>query len=102
MTPNPDTDELGNLELPSYGIRRVQAAVVGDPQNPGHEVKLFDLGRDDVTGYAREILAFDPDLVGFSIYVWSTPTLVAVAREIKRRRPGCDRVWRAVLSCGVV
>ena len=41
----------------------------------------------------REILAFDPDIVGFSIYVWSTPTLVAVAREIKRRRPGCVVVF---------
>jgi radical SAM superfamily enzyme YgiQ (UPF0313 family) len=89
LTPRPDADELGNLQLPSYGIRRIQAAVVGDRQNPGHTVNLIDLGRDDVAGYVREILAFDPDIVGFSIFVWSTAALVAVAREIKRRRPGC-------------
>ena len=93
MTPPPDTDELGDLELPSYGIRRIQAAVVSDPQNPAHQVKLIDLGRDDVAGYVREILAFDPEIVGFSIYVWSTPALVAVAREIKRQRPGCIIVF---------
>lgn len=93
VTPRPDADELGPLELPSYGVRRVQAAVVGDLETPGHKVKLIDLGRDDVAGYAREILAFEPDIVGFSIYVWSTPCLVDVAREIRRRRPGCVIVF---------
>jgi radical SAM superfamily enzyme YgiQ (UPF0313 family) len=92
MTPKSDADELGHLQLPSYGIRRIQAAVVGD-RRYAHTVKLVDLGRDDVGGYVREILAFDPDLVGFSIYVWSTPTLVAVAREIKARSPGCVIVF---------
>ena len=93
LTPRPDTDELGNLQLPSYGIRRIQAAVVGDSRHPGHKVRLIDLGRDDVTAYVDEILAFEPELVGFSIYVWSTVTLVAVARAIKRRRPGCIIVF---------
>jgi radical SAM superfamily enzyme YgiQ (UPF0313 family) len=93
LTPRPDTEELGNLQLPSYGIRRIQAAVIGDRENPGHKVKLIDLGRDDVAGYVREILAFDPELIGFSIYVWSTATLVAVARLIKSQRPGCVIVF---------
>jgi hypothetical protein len=44
LTPRPDGDELGALHLPSFGIRRVQAAVVGDPQGAGHLVRLFDLG----------------------------------------------------------
>jgi radical SAM superfamily enzyme YgiQ (UPF0313 family) len=89
MTPRPDTDELGHLQLPSYGIRRIQAAVVGDLENPDHKVKLIDRGREDVAGYVRDIMAFEPDIVGFSIYVWSTPTLVAVAREVKNGRPHC-------------
>jgi radical SAM superfamily enzyme YgiQ (UPF0313 family) len=93
LTPRPDADELGPLVLPSYGIRRIQAAVAGDAENPGHRVKLIDLGRDDVAAYVRDILAFEPELVGFSIYVWSTPCLVQVAREIKRRRPGCTIVF---------
>jgi radical SAM superfamily enzyme YgiQ (UPF0313 family) len=93
LTPRPDADELGPLVLPSYGIRRIQAAVAGDAENPGHRVDLIDLGRDDVAAYVRDILAFEPDLVGFSIYVWSTPCLVQVAREIKRRRPGCVIVF---------
>lgn len=93
MTPQPDTDELGHLELPSFGIRRIHAAVVGDRQNPGHRVELIDFGRESLADYVRAIVDFEPDLVGFSIYVWSAPTLVAVAREVKRRRPDCVIVF---------
>lgn len=89
ITPLPDADELGPLRLPSYGVRRVQAAVVSDPNNPGHVVKLFDFGVADVAAYVEAILDFEPDILGFSIYVWSTPPLVAVAHEVKRRRPDC-------------
>lgn len=89
LTPLPDTDELGSARLPSYGIRRIQAAVAADPECPGHLVGLFDLGHADVTAYAESILAFEPDLLGLSVYVWSTECMVAVAREIKRRRPAC-------------
>ena len=87
VTPRPDADELGPLRLPSYGVRRVQAAVVGDPANPGHVVKLFDFSAGDVEDCVAELLAFEPDIVGFSIYVWSTPALITVARALKRRRP---------------
>lgn len=66
MTPRPDTDELGPLQLPRFGIRRIQAAVADNGE--GHKVKLIDFGREDVAGYVREILAFDPELAGFSIY----------------------------------
>jgi radical SAM superfamily enzyme YgiQ (UPF0313 family) len=93
LTPRPDADELGRLELPSYGIRRIQAALAGDASNPGHRVRLIDLRRPDLTAYVQELIAFEPDLVGFSIYVWSTAFLVAVAREIKRRRPRCIVVF---------
>lgn len=89
LTPRPDGDELGPLHLPSYGIRRIQAAVTGDPERPGDVVQLFDLGREDVARYVDQIVAFEPDLLGFSIYVWSTDCMVAVAREVKRRRPSC-------------
>jgi radical SAM superfamily enzyme YgiQ (UPF0313 family) len=89
LTPLPDTDELASVSLPSYGIRRIQASVTADGECPGHTVRLFDLGRADVNGYVQQILAFEPDVLGLSIYVWSTECLVAVAREVKRRRPSC-------------
>ncbi|MGE0222139.1 MAG: radical SAM protein [Acetobacteraceae bacterium] len=93
LTPDSDADEHGRLSLPSYGVRRVQAAVVADPERPGHVVRLIDLGREDVAAYVDEILSFEPDLLGFSLFVWSTDCLVAVAREVKRRRPSCAIVF---------
>ncbi len=93
MTPAPDTSELGELHLPSYGIRRILAAVVADPALADSQVALVDIGRPDVDAYVEAVLRFEPDLVGLSIYVWSTPCLVEVARRIKQRRPQCMVVF---------
>jgi radical SAM superfamily enzyme YgiQ (UPF0313 family) len=79
--------------MPSYGVRRIQAAVVSDLQRPDHVVRLFDRGEPDVEAYVRDILEFEPEILGLSIYVWSTACLVAVAQEVKRRRPGCVIVF---------
>jgi radical SAM superfamily enzyme YgiQ (UPF0313 family) len=87
MTPAPDTDEMGPLDLPSYGIHRILASVVADPGLAGAKVALIDMDRPDVNAYVDAIERFDPDLIGFSIYVWSTPCLIEVARRIKRLRP---------------
>ena len=87
MTPAPDTDEYGPLELPSYGIHRILAATMADPGLADARVSLIDVGRPDVDAYVSAIEHVDPDLIGFSIYVWSTPCLVEVARRVKRKRP---------------
>ena len=87
MTPAPDTDEHGPLRLPSYGIHRIVAATIADPQLASAKVSLVDVGQPDVDAYMSAIEHVDPDLIGFSIYVWSTPCLVDVARRVKRRRP---------------
>ncbi len=89
LTPRADGDEGGRMYLPSFGIRRIQAAVVADPLRPSHVVRLFDDELPNVSTYVERILDFSPDIVGFSIYVWSSECMVAVAREIKRRRPDC-------------
>jgi radical SAM superfamily enzyme YgiQ (UPF0313 family) len=82
-----DTDELGGAYFPSFGIRRIHAAAAADPACPGHEIRIIDIEREDVAAYIDEILAFEPDILGISIYVWSTDCMVAVARGVKRRRP---------------
>lgn len=89
MTPEPDTDELGGTLMPSYGIRRILAALVADPALAGAAVGLVDLARPDLEGYLDRLLRVEPDIVGFSVYVWSLPFLVTLARELKRRRPQC-------------
>jgi radical SAM superfamily enzyme YgiQ (UPF0313 family) len=87
MTPNSDTNEHGSMELPSYGIRRILAATLADPRLQGVKVALIDGGHPDVDAYVKAIDDFEPDLIGMSIYVWSTPCLVEAARRIKQRRP---------------
>ncbi|MEA1834007.1 radical SAM protein [Methylobacterium durans] len=93
LTPRPDAQELGSLRLPSFGIRRIQAALLSDPDLADAQVALIDRREDDVAGYVEEILAFAPDLVGFSVYVWSAPTLIAVARGLRARRPALAIVF---------
>lgn len=87
MTPAPDTDEYGPLELPSYGIHRILAATIADPRLVDASVSLVDVGRPDPDAYVSAIERVNPDVIGFSIYVWSTPCLVEVARRIRRLRP---------------
>lgn len=87
LTPATDTDEHGPLQLPSYGIHRILAATLADPSLSSAKVSLIDVGRSDVDAYMAAIEHVNPDLIGFSIYVWSTPCLVEVARRVKRMRP---------------
>jgi radical SAM superfamily enzyme YgiQ (UPF0313 family) len=93
MTPQPDTDELGHLDLPSYGIRRILAAVVGDPALADAKVALIDFRRADIDAYVDALNLFEPDLIGISVYVWSMACLVEVARRIKALRPGCTIIF---------
>jgi radical SAM superfamily enzyme YgiQ (UPF0313 family) len=93
MTPASDANEHGDMELPSYGIRRILAAVLADPALEGAPVALIDVERPDVEAYVEAILSMEPDLVGISVYVWSLPCLAEVARRVKRARPGCIIVF---------
>ena len=93
MTPEVDADELGGMELPSYGIRRIFAAVASEPALDGAQIGLVDRRRADIDGYVDALEHFGPALIGFSIYVWSTPCLVEVARRYKRRHPECVIVF---------
>jgi radical SAM superfamily enzyme YgiQ (UPF0313 family) len=93
MTPASDANEHGDMELPSYGIRRILAALMADPELRDAQVALIDVERPDADAYTRALEEFEPDLVGFSIYVWSTPCLVEVARRIKAKRPRCAVVF---------
>jgi radical SAM superfamily enzyme YgiQ (UPF0313 family) len=93
MTPSPDANELGPLRLPSYGIRRILAAVVADPELSGVKLGMIDFGRPDVEAYVDAIVRFEPDLLGFSIYIWSAPCLIEVARRVRQRLPAVTIVF---------
>jgi len=85
MTPAIDGNELDGVMLPSYGIRRILAAVVGDPELSHARVALVDVQDKPIDDYVDTLVSIAPQLVGFSIYVWSAPTLIEVARRLKQK-----------------
>jgi len=93
MTPASDANEHGDMELPSYGIRRILAALMADTELRDAQIALIDVERPDADAYLQALEEFEPDLIGFSAYVWSTPCLVEVARRVKAKRPQCTVVF---------
>lgn len=87
LTPEIDADENGGETLPTYGIHRIQAALLDAPALNGVEVRVFDAGKDDVDAYLEYVEEFKPQLVGVSLFVWSTPCMIRVAREVRKRFP---------------
>src|ERR671923_1310861 len=74
------------LRLEPIGLERVAAAV----RAAGHEVRLLDLQIFGHADYHREVADFAPHAVGFSLnYLANVPEVVDLAKETKRRRPGC-------------
>ncbi len=72
--------------ISNHGMRMVEAALRASGLD-GLEVRAWDLGDaalDDVVG---EVLAWDPDVAGFSTYLWSFPFFVEVARRLKQDDP---------------
>lgn len=87
FSPSPDGDELRQLELPSYGVRRVMAAAQALSEELDLAVEYFDLAQLGPIRTLNALDTFQPDIVGFSVYVWSMPKLIELARRIKRSRP---------------
>ncbi len=93
MTPPTDGGELSHMKLPSYGIRRIMAAILSDDTLKNIEVALIDVGQPNADTYIDALDNFAPDLIGFSVYVWSTPCLIDVAKKIKTTQPNCIIVF---------
>lgn len=75
------------LPMPSYGIHRIHAAARAPSYAHDVETRLFDIGAMGKASAIEAILDFEPDLVGFSVYVWSMVPLLGVAADLKRMRP---------------
>ena len=87
LSPDPDGGELGPLELPSYGVHRVLAATNALKSEMDIDVRYLEYERLGRVGLTDALDAFGPDIVGFSIYVWSTMKLVGIARALKATQP---------------
>jgi len=74
------------LRLEPLGLERVAQAV----RAAGHHVRLLDLQVFGHQDYFRELHAFRPQAVGFSLnYLANVPEVVDLAVETKRLLPGC-------------
>jgi radical SAM superfamily enzyme YgiQ (UPF0313 family) len=86
QTPGLDFPDVRD-DLPSYGVRRIHAAILSDPRLADAVVKTFDGVISNVDLVLARILEFSPDVVGFSAYVWSLPSFVEMAKRLRREMP---------------
>jgi radical SAM superfamily enzyme YgiQ (UPF0313 family) len=79
--------------FPSYGLRRIEAALAADPRAAGLEVAAFELPQAEPEELAARLIAERPDLVGFSAFIWSFETFLATAERVRRELPDCRIVF---------
>lgn len=72
--------------ISNHGLRMVEATLRASAL-PELEVTVFDLVDALADELVEEIIAVDPDVVGFSAYLWSLPTFEQVARKLHKQDP---------------
>jgi len=72
--------------ISNHGIRMIEASLRSS-QLPGLEIKVWDLREADKLKLTQELIAFDPDIVGFSAFMWSFDLFYHVACLIKENDP---------------
>ena len=82
----PDRDPAMPQFIPNLGVYMVEAALRASAL-PDLEVKLWDMTGGDVERVAAEVIAFDPDVVGCSVFLWSFAFLLDVAAAVKEDDP---------------
>ncbi|MGA7986474.1 MAG: radical SAM protein [Burkholderiales bacterium] len=82
----PERDPAMPQFISNHGLRMVEATLRA-ASLPGLELRVWDLVGGSIDEVAGEVLAYDPDVVGFSTYLWSFPFFVEVAEALKRDDP---------------
>jgi radical SAM superfamily enzyme YgiQ (UPF0313 family) len=83
----PERDRAMPQFISNHGLRMVEASL-RSAELEDLELAVWDLSGGEPDSVIEEVLAFDPDVVGFSTYIWSFPFFVEVARWIKADDPG--------------
>ncbi|MDZ4254868.1 MAG: radical SAM protein [Sulfuritalea sp.] len=83
----PERDRAMPIFISNHGMRMVEASLRCAGID-GLALRTWDLEQASVAELAQEIIDFDPDVVGFSTYIWSFPFFVEVARLVKEDDPG--------------
>jgi len=82
----PDRDRAMPQFIPNLGLYMVEAALRASAL-PGLEIKIWDLSGGEKEHLAREIIAFDPDVIGCSVYLWSFPFFLDLMTAVKADDP---------------
>lgn len=82
----PERDRAMPQFISNHGLRMVEA-MLRAAAPPGLELRVWDLEGGLVDEVADQVLAFDPDVVGCSTYLWSFPFFVELARLVKDDDP---------------
>lgn len=80
-------DPNGTFLSFSYGIEKLRAAIVSDPELADTEVLLLDYRSGDPEQYFEAIAAFGPTLIGLSTYIWSLEVFAGVVERLRKHDP---------------
>jgi len=85
----PERDPAMPQFISNHGMRMVEASLRSAGHNVlrGLDLRVWDLAGGAASDLAADVIAFDPDVVGFSSYIWSFPFFVEVARIVKDDDP---------------
>lgn len=78
----PERDRAMPQFISNHALRMVEATLRTSLLD-GLELQVHDLTEPDLETLVDEVLAFDPDILACSAYLWSFPFLVDLARRIK-------------------
>jgi radical SAM superfamily enzyme YgiQ (UPF0313 family) len=82
----PERDRAMPQFISNHGLRMVEASL----RSAGIEeleLAVWDLTGGEAADVIEALVAFDPDVVGFSTYIWSFPFFVEVAKWLKADDP---------------
>jgi radical SAM superfamily enzyme YgiQ (UPF0313 family) len=80
-------DPNGTFFSFSYGIEKLRAAILSDPELADTEVLLLDYRSGDPQEYFEAIAAFRPTLVGLSTYIWSLDVFAGLVERLRKHDP---------------
>ncbi len=82
----PDPDPALPPYIPNLGLYQV-AASVADAGFDDLDLRIWDFPKQDPQAIIDEINAFDPDVIGYSAYLWSLPVLMQINDALKQSDP---------------
>lgn len=88
----PKRDPAMPEKISNHGLRMVEATLKASLL-PGLEVSVLDLVDTLADDLFEEIVELDPDIVGFSTYLWSLPTFDQAARKLHKQDPARTLVF---------